>query len=124
MIPRQSKQISFCDEFTQILEKALTPGRLMLAINVNNILVFITLLLFTIYDINADIILWSNRNENMTMLYGKYGYNDNDTASLAPVSYLFCYSFCFLMVLNFYIFLEFRECWVGWGVVCGFMFNM
>ncbi|CAG8622359.1 19330_t:CDS:2, partial [Gigaspora rosea] len=65
-----------------------------------------------------------NRNENMTMLYGKYGYNDNDTASLAPVSYLFCYSFCFLMVLNFYIFLEFRECWVGWGVVCGFMFNI
>ncbi|CAG8585658.1 26157_t:CDS:2 [Gigaspora margarita] len=48
MIPRQSRQISFCEEFDRTLEKVPTPGRLILIIN--NILVTITLLFFLIDD--------------------------------------------------------------------------
>ncbi|CAG8762885.1 9325_t:CDS:2 [Gigaspora margarita] len=70
MIPRQPRQNSFWEEFHRTLEKVPpTPGKLALIIN--NILVTIILTMFLI----DDSILVRNRNENMTMLYGKYGYD-------------------------------------------------
>ncbi|CAG8512675.1 3649_t:CDS:2 [Gigaspora margarita] len=90
MIPRQSKQISFCDEFTQTLEKVPAPGKIVLAINrINIILVFITLTLFIIFDSEAENILRSNsnQNENMTMLYGKFGYDKFGAANSIPPTY-------------------------------------
>ncbi|CAG8743321.1 1176_t:CDS:2, partial [Gigaspora margarita] len=73
MIPRQSRQISFCEEFYRTLEKVPAPGKIVLIIN--NILVTITLTMFLIYDSSADNILYGNQNKNMTELHEKYGYN-------------------------------------------------
>ncbi|KAF0554320.1 hypothetical protein F8M41_019402 [Gigaspora margarita] len=66
MIPRQSRQISFCNEFDRTSQIIPAPGRLVLIIN--NILVTITLLYFLIDDFSADSILSENHYENMKEL--------------------------------------------------------
>ncbi|KAF0554341.1 hypothetical protein F8M41_019418 [Gigaspora margarita] len=83
MIPRQSRQIPFCEEFTQTVEKV--PGELVILIN--SIFVTITLILFMIYDKDAENILRSNRNVNMTMSYGKYGRSKIGALFSIPLAY-------------------------------------
>ncbi|KAF0554323.1 hypothetical protein F8M41_019405 [Gigaspora margarita] len=129
MIPRQSRQISFCEEFDRTLEKVPTPGRLILIIN--NILVTITLLFFLIDDSSAGSILSSNQNENMTELYGKYGYN-HDMASFGFVATGYCIVFCAFIYLSVCgasykgscIDNEGRDECEGCNVGCGFALNI
>ncbi|KAF0554342.1 hypothetical protein F8M41_019419 [Gigaspora margarita] len=110
MIPRLSRQISFCEEFDRTLEKVPpTPGRLALIIN--NILVTITLTMFLIDDFSANHILSSNQNVNDTKLYGKYGYNyDMDIFGTAAI--VLCIYFCVMI----YVAACHKSCYVG----CGF----
>ncbi|CAG8735403.1 15034_t:CDS:2 [Dentiscutata erythropus] len=75
MIPRQSRNISFCNEFIQILQKVPIEEITPLILIVSNIVVTITLIFFNVYDYQANHILLSNKIDNKTQLYGKYGYD-------------------------------------------------
>ncbi|RIB14723.1 hypothetical protein C2G38_1633402 [Gigaspora rosea] len=123
MIPRQSRQISFCEEFHRTLEKVPTPWRLMLIIN--DILVTITLFFFVIDDSSADDILSRNQNENMTKLYGKYGYNqDMDSHGFLATGN--CILFCMIIYLLVF-FASFKDLDSGdycFLVGCGFVLNI
>ncbi|KAF0554324.1 hypothetical protein F8M41_019406 [Gigaspora margarita] len=120
MIPRQSRQISFCEEFHRTLEKVPTLGRLMLIIN--NILVTITLFFFVIDDSSADDILTSNQNENMTKLNGKYGYNQAIDSSATGYCIMFCVIVYLLVCVS--CFKEGRGEFDGFYVGCGFVLNI
>ncbi|KAF0554321.1 hypothetical protein F8M41_019403 [Gigaspora margarita] len=116
MIPRQSRQISFCNEFDRISQIIPTSGRLVLIIN--NILVTITLLFFLIDDFSADKILSENQNENMTELYGSYGYN-HDLASFGSVATGYCILFCAIIFFSICC-KDDDDC----NIICGFMLNI
>ncbi|RIB23980.1 hypothetical protein C2G38_760417 [Gigaspora rosea] len=62
MIPRQTRQISFSDEFTQTLEKVPPPGILVLAINF--LLVYITLTIFYVYSLVSNHVLLHKKDMN------------------------------------------------------------
>ncbi|RIB11632.1 hypothetical protein C2G38_94257 [Gigaspora rosea] len=110
MIPRQSRQISFCEEFERALEKVPpTPGRLALIIN--NIIVTIILTMFLIDDYSANHILLSNQNVNETRLYGKYGYS-YDMDALGTAAIVLCIYLCVMI----YVVACDKRCYVG----CGF----
>ncbi|CAG8545648.1 6703_t:CDS:2, partial [Dentiscutata heterogama] len=72
MIPRQSRKISFYDEYVQTIPVEIHQGILI----INHILVFMIFVIFISYDFKADDILnKQNYLKNNTDLYGKYGYD-------------------------------------------------
>ncbi|KAF0554322.1 hypothetical protein F8M41_019404 [Gigaspora margarita] len=118
MIPRQSRQISFCNEFDRTTQIIPTPGRFALIIN--NILVTITLLFFLINDFSADKILSEDPNVNQTILsYGKYGYN-HDMASFGSVAIGYSILVCAFIYFSVCCCQDDDDC----NIICGFMLNI
>ncbi|CAG8767316.1 44252_t:CDS:2, partial [Gigaspora margarita] len=67
---------------------------------------------------SADKILSENQNENMTELYGSYGYN-HDLASFGSVATGYCILFCAIIFFSICC-KDDDDC----NIICGFMLNI
>ncbi|CAG8709712.1 10103_t:CDS:2 [Dentiscutata erythropus] len=84
MIPRQSRKISFYEEYVQTISVEFHKWMLI----INYTLVLVIFVIFFSFDYKADAILKEQNNlKNNTDLYGKYGYDSLGACIGIPLSF-------------------------------------